>query len=499
MPLIPQNGLKKEKEIKAAIDQQLQSNLQLANGAWKERIQESEAGYRAKFKKGLSDTQKATLASSYEQAKIILQAKGQSLESIQSAAENPGDVSNPVSFLFGLMSVLIPMFPYNEAAGVQTMSSKQSPVYFLNMVASDTRNGIASGTNLMGATYWENNNNYSSNLASAAATITATVGPFTMNLISPQINMVNNQYVTPGVSTPNSPFLPGQVTIQYNSYQLTDNGQGGFPAAPWLASASVNYTTGVVIVTLAAAASLDDVLQVVGFWDLDQVTPAGITFQWDTLTMYAQPRRVRASYKLDDYYAAKKMLQDYDIDAIMSSGLAGFLNKEISGGVFNNMMGLPQDVVSWSLTLPSGVSWAFQRLSILQPIVQMSNTIRANIQRGAGNVLVGSTDLFNIIETFGSDLWEPVSYEAEPVGPYVAGTLAKKFKMIKNQDYRHDQSIMVYKRNEFEASYIVGSFIPLYSPDPLTTDDLIARRGYGTSLGQTELLANSTVQLLITA
>ena len=35
-------------------------------------------------------------------------------------------------------------------------------------------------------------------------------------------------------------------------------------------------------------------------------------------------------------------------------------------------------------------------------------------------MLVGGTYLMNAIETFGDDLFDRVSYESEPVGPYVA-------------------------------------------------------------------------------
>ena len=61
---------------------------------------------------------------------------------------------------------------------------------------------------------------------------------------------------------------------------------------------------------------------------MDKVSPAGLTFEWDTVELIADPRRVRAHYRLDDYYAAKKMLQDYDIDAVMSSGLADSLTRK---------------------------------------------------------------------------------------------------------------------------------------------------------------------------
>ena len=84
MPL-PKVGLT-ENQVKEAVEQQIASGLQLAGGFWKQRVTEADTNYRGKFKKGLATSQKAMIASAYEQAKIILQGKGQSLESIQSAA-----------------------------------------------------------------------------------------------------------------------------------------------------------------------------------------------------------------------------------------------------------------------------------------------------------------------------------------------------------------------------------------------------------------------------
>jgi hypothetical protein len=165
--------------------------------------------------------------------------------------------------------------------------------------------------------------------------------------------------------------------------------------------------------------------------------------------------------------------------------------------VFENMNAASSATYTWASTLPSGVSWAFHRLSLLLPIVQAKNAIRQNTARHGGNVMVCGTSLINYIETLGSDLWTPKKFDREPIGPYVAGTLAG-IKIIKNQDFAANNNIMCFKADDTDASYTVGVFIGLYATDPLAMDDLHVIQGLGTKIGEAQVFANSIVTVAFT-
>ena len=109
----------------------------------------------------------------------------------------------------------------------------------------------------------------------------------------------------------------------------------------------------------------------------------------------------------------------------------------------------------------------------------------------------------NILETLGGNffdsknIWAANSYSAEPIGPYVAGTLFGKYKVLKNQDFAEDIALMGYKRDDVDASYGAGVFIGLYATNPLAKDDLTVVQGMGCQMGATPLFENSMMKLVI--
>jgi hypothetical protein len=201
---------------------------------------------------------------------------------------------------------------------------------------------------------------------------------------------------------------------------------------------------------------------------------------------------------MDDFFQVRQVLAGYDIDRVLSTSVAGYINKEISGGVFNDLLLRTDADYSWDSVSVTGVSWALHRLSLVQTFIRGSNGIRKNISRSAGNVAVLGTEWMNFIETLGDDLWKAESLSVEPIGPYVAGTLAGRIKVIKNQDYPDTAGVMAYKRDDVDASVVGGVFIGLYATNPINMDDLTTIQGMGTQFGWVKAFDNSLVSLTLT-
>ena len=424
------------------------------------------------------------------------------IKSAPTVAQNPGAVDTPIAMLFNLLSILVPNFAYMEAAAVQPMPSEQSPLFFPQLVANTTRNGVTAGDNLLTATTWNSNNQFTSNRYRNWVP-TYSVGSAAITGTLPVIPALKSTTVqSQGTSAPvqaNFTLTLYRTGSPGTYYTTTDDGAGNIvPVAGQISSGTINYTTGVISITLASNIASGDTVSIDYRYDLDAQSPAQALFEFSSKLVTAFPRRIRSKYALDNFFAAKKVLDNYNLDEVLSSSMAGYINKEISGGVFDDMAAAATGTYSWSSSLPSGVSWAFHRLSLLQPVVQASNAIRKNTARHAGNVWVVGTSWINQIETLGSDLWAPKSYDREPIGPYVAGTLAGKFKVIKNQDFADTQSIMSFKADDTDASYAVGVFIGLYATDPIAMDDLNVIQGMGTKIGQIQVFPNSIANILYT-
>jgi len=474
-------GNQSEERIRSILSKQVEDSLALGEKHYHDLIVQSAIGYETAHRKSMPEMRKAILASALDQYATRLKQNGVPAEYIKQAAENVQDVENPISMMFALISALVPNFSYMDVAATQNMPTEKASIFYQQLTARTTRNGVTAGSQLLGATSWESGHLYTTNRDREL--LVGTGSPWTL-------------------STRMKPLEPGTIKVKSSNgaIVLRDNGAGGFTVVQGtctLGAATVNYTTGEISIATTVGSLTGG--RVDYRFDMDAYDPVQVSYEWATKDIQAFSRRIRTIYGLENYYAAKKVLQGQDIDALMTDAVMGFINKDISCGVYEDMLDEAYTTVSWSKTLPSGVSWAWHRLSILEKLVVASNTLRKSIKRGGGNVIVASTDWMNVIETLGDDLWKPNSYGREPIGPYTAGTLNGKWTVVKNQEFADDTGFMTYKADDTDASYAVGLFIPLYDTDPYTLDDLKVRRGIGTSMGSTLLLDNSIVELTVTA
>lgn len=456
-------------------------------------IAQSRDAYAKRWGTKMSKEKEAVLKNSLMQATNLLTTRNVSKEAIKSAVSDISKVDNPIAMLYNLMSILIPNFAYTEVCGVQPMPTKESPIFYPQITANEDRNGITKGTALLGAANWEKKNTYTTNKISQAATVSGTDVTFT---------------------APEGSMLPNTVEITVSGVAnafVIDDGKGNIPAVfNVITSGSVDYDTGVVTMTLDAAASGADV-SIVYRYDWGQTSdgytnnkkPAQIVLEWKSKIITANPYRLRSTYSLDDFYAAKQVLGGYDIDQVLGTCLGGLINKEISCNMFDEMLARADATATWNSILPSGVSQIEHNMSVLQSINEASNEIRNQIARSGATWIIAGTKLMNIIETLSAnfynskDIWSANSYSAEPIGPYVAGTLFNRFKVLKNQDFAEDTALLGYKKDELDCSYGTGSFISLYSTNPIAMDDLHVIQGMGTQCGGCQFLPNSMLKFII--
>ena len=455
-------------------------------------ISQSRDAYAKRWGKKMSPEKEAILKNSLQQTNNILTARGVTKEAIKSAVADISNVENPISMLYNLMSILIPNFAYTEVCGIQPMPTKESPIFYPQITANEDRNGVTKGTALLGSTNWASENTYSTNKINVEATVSGTDVTFT----APE-----------GTMLPNT--LEITVSGTANGFTL-DDGHGVInPVANVIESGTVDYSTGDVAIPLDAAAA-DATVNITYRYDWSATSdgqginkPAQVVFEWATKSIVAHPYRLRSTYALDNFYAAKQVLGGYDIDQVLATSLGGYINKEISCNIFNEMLARADGTATWNSVLPAGVSQVEHNMSVLQALVEASNEIRKNIARSGANYIVAGSKLMNIIETLSAnfynskDIWSANSYSAEPIGPYVAGTLFNKFKVLKNQDFAEDTALLGYKRDETDASYMAGVFIGLYSTNPLALDDLTVRQGLGCQLGSTKVFDNSMMKFIV--
>lgn len=463
-------------------------------------IAQSRDAYAKKWGKPMSKTKEMLLKNSLTHTNQILNARGISSQAIKSAVADIADVNNPIAMLYNLMSILIPNFAYQEVCAIQPLPTKDSPIFYPQLTANETRNNITKGTALLGSTNWAAESNYSTNKITRRST-DAEDGP-----------TVSGTDVT--FTAPEGSILPNTVVVTITGAAdavTLDDGQGQInPVLNVIANGTVNYATGEIVITLdAAAADAEVSINYRYDWGAESASadmkqkPAQVVFEWVSKAVHANPYRLRSTYNLDNFYAAKQVLGGYDIDQVLSTGMGGLINKEISCNVFDEMLVRTDATKTWNSILPSGVSQIEHNMSVLQSIKEASNELRKQIARSGANYIVAGTKLMNILETMGAnfynskDIWTANTYSAEPIGPYVAGMLLGDIKILKNQDFAEDVNLMGYKRDDVDASFGGGSFISLYNTNPIAKDDLTVVQGYGCTCGFTKMFDNSLVRLVI--
>ncbi len=485
-------------EAQAKLNATFQSINSKADPMHSNLIAQSRDAYAKKWGQKMSPAKEAILKNSLTQVNQLLMNRGVTREAIMSATSDISKVDNPIAMLYNLMSIVIPNFAYTEVCAIQPMPTEESPIFYPQITANDDRNNVTKGTALLGSTNWAKSNTYSTNKVNRLSTDAAD-GP-----------VVSGTSVT--FTAPEGSIIPGtvEVTVSGAADAFTlDNEQGLInPVANVIASGTVNYSTGEVTITLDAAASGADVgIRYRYDWALTPDgtgrKPAQVVFEWVSKVIRANPYRLRSTYDLDNFYAAKQVLGGYDIDQVLGTALGGYINKEVSGNIFDEMLARTDGVTAWSSILPTGVSQIEHNLSVLQALIESSNEIRKNISRSGANYVVAGTKLMNVLESLGSnfynskDVFKANSYSAEPIGPYVAGELLGRFKVLKNQDYAEDVALLGYKRDDVDASAGVGCFLPLYSTAPLAKDDLTVVQGLGTKVGFKRFFDNSLMKFVV--
>ena len=262
-----------EQEVKDALSAWFQPTAKSSNSSeYGSLIANSVTAYERKWKRQMPASTKTILKQSFEKMTQIFQNRDRMpREAILSAVSDVSKVDNPIALAYNLMSILIPNFAYTEVIGIQPIPTKESPVFYPQIIANEDRNNTKKGDVLLGSTNWHMSNNYTTNQVADTFDLDTDVAQSIM--------------VSEGNTTPETLAL--QVTIEdTGTYVIFDDGKGllvpvdGVTADP---AGTVNYETGAV------------------------------------------------NFELDDFYQVKQVLNGYNIDQVLSSSVAGYINKEISG------------------------------------------------------------------------------------------------------------------------------------------------------------------------
>ncbi len=286
------------------------------------------------------------------------------------------------------------------------------------------------------------------------------------------------------------PVIPESVSIVAGSTTYRDKGDGAlYNGNTAVSGSSINYTTGVVVLPLAA-----DPSTVTASWYYNnEYAPADVPeldLSIESVLVTAQSRKLKALWAFD---AAYEMSKEYgsDINALLAAQATAEIAHEIDIEILDKLyngayVSASQPAFAWDATVPYGVSQAQHFESLKTTFNRGSNQIFQNTKRAMGNFVVVGTNVASVIES-------TVSFQAAAVGnvvgPHFFGTWGG-YKVYKNPFFDPDQFVVGYKGNTlFDAGFTYCPYMPVSTTQMLMLADFKGQQGWATSYA-TKMLNN---------
>jgi len=360
-----------------------------------------------------------------------------------------------IKYTFPLLRRVWPALIAPEIVSVQPMTAPVGAIFYFELQYQNSKGGITAGQNLVQSF----DRYYSSQLIDGESLVVASSG------------------TSQSIPLQWQPVLPSTVSIATSVSGVgpfVDNGSGVM-SGPGLASGSINYTTGVVSLTLSASIAAGQSFTSTYQYNNEANTEVpAININIALVAVTARSRKIKAlwsSEAADDL----KSLHGIDAEQELVSGVGSELALEIDREIIQDLVGGATGASSsFNMSaVPSGIKQRDYIVQMLTTLTLMSNQIGKNTKRGPANFLVMSYDIAAYIEQLGLDgFFRPVfagntealaAAEApQQWGVMKFGTLQQRWTCYKDPYMASSQLLMGYKGNSFvDAGYVWAPYVPL--------------------------------------
>ena len=293
---------------------------------------------------------------------------------------------------------------------------------------------------------------------------------------------------------PWKPVVPNTLVLTLDATTdvvVTEEGGVLVSTAGDFASGTINYATGVVVLTFTTNVPTG-LTAATGAWYFNNeyapVDVPEINLSIESIPVLARSRKLKALWAFD---AAFELQKEYgqDLNGLLAAQAAAEIAHEIDMEVLQDLYtgaytSVSQPAISWSAIAPYGVSQAQHFETLKTAFNVASNRIFQNTKRAIGNFVVVGTNVATVLESVPS--FKPADLGSN-IGPYYLGTWGG-FKVYKNPFYDPNAFLVGYKGNSlFEAGYCYAPYYPVATTQMLMLADFQGQQGWATSYGKTFL------------
>ena len=277
---------------------------------------------------------------------------------------------------------------------------------------------------------------------------------------------------------PFAPVIPSTVTLVVDPtgtpITATDDGVGGLSGAG-IASGTIDYATGAVVLTLSAT----NVNEMVGTWTYNNEGNTNLpelTFDITSQAVQVTDRVIRAKWTPQ---ALQDMMSQHQVegDRAFTDEMARSVQREMAQDVVQKLFAVAGDSgLEFSKARPDYISYDDHKRVLVDRFTELSNQIYLNNLRGVGNVLVAGLDAVNILQTLPTFRPDGETINSRPNGRI--GVLNNQWIIIKDIHFASDKVMMGYKGDTFlEAGAVFSPYALTLSDALLNPDDMVIRKG----------------------
>lgn len=428
---------------------------------------------------------------SYER-KVVL---AQCLENTQQAitameATDYSAVGQFKHYALDLITAIIPNLVANDIVSIQPIDNEVGVINYIKYIYGSSKGSAVAGDEFASSLLYKGSDPYYSSQA----------------VVGEGLTKEANNKLTGNLAW--KPLLKGSIKVavsytkngETKTVNVVDSTQDGKLVAvdalgakveDVLETATIDYNSGAISITLASETTLDE--NVAGFtvdYHYDQKsigdgaigsntlkTPE-VNIKIESMPVVCQSRKLKALYAFD---ASFKLQKEYgsDINALLNSQIAAEIAHEIDGEIMNDLLtgaGLMND--GWSRVIPEGISLKDHYESFYANLVVGSNKIFGATKRAVGNFLIVGLDVASVLEVMPGFQNAGVT---KVVGPHIMGTVGN-FTVIKNPYFPPTKYVMGYKgASLFDAGYFYCPYMPVITTQLVMLDDFVGRKGWATS------------------
>lgn len=276
-----------------------------------------------------------------------------------------------------------------------------------------------------------------------------------------------------------TPVQPGTVSFTCDGGTIVgvDDGKGNI-TGDGITAGTIDYTTGQIEVTLAAATTDEpNVSYSYNNEDVPLNNVPEVNLRITSLPVVCKSRKMKAVYAFDAAYELEKEYGQ-DIDSLLATEVAGEIAHEIDMELANDIFKMANagSPITWSKTQPVGVNNIDHYDSFYTKLVEGANTIFGATRKVQPNFMVCGLEVASVVQVMRN--FTPSGVQA--IGPHYLGTLGQ-FKVFVSPDYAANQFVLGYKGGSFmDAGMFYCPYMPIVSTDLLMTDDFAGRKGWAT-------------------